>query len=384
MSDLTPYRVVCVVGTRPEAIKMAPVVLALREDPRFEPFLLATGQHAQMLYQALEPFGLVPDVDLRIMKEKQSLDYVTASVLEKVGEVLDRWTPRAILVHGDTTTTMAATLAGFYRHLPVGHVEAGLRSRDMGKPFPEEMNRVVTDRLSSLWFAPTEGSRDNLLGEGVREDRIWVTGNTVIDALLWTRSRVEIPGEPALGPVLGNVPFLLVTAHRRESWGAPLESIARSVKELLDRHGDLHAVVPMHRNPEVREILRRHLGSEERAILCDPLDYPDFVWAMSRARLILSDSGGVQEEASALRKPVLILREVTERPEALTSGSGILVGTSEERILQTAGGLLQDSAAYETLQQRCGTPFGDGKASERIAEALGTFLTQSGIKGCRG
>lgn len=193
MSDLTPYRVVCVVGTRPEAIKMAPVVLALREDPRFEPFLLATGQHAQMLYQALEPFGLVPDVDLRIMKEKQSLDYVTASVLEKVGEVLDRWTPRAILVHGDTTTTMAATLAGFYRHLPVGHVEAGLRSRDMGKPFPEEMNRVVTDRLSSLWFAPTEGSRDNLLGEGVREDRIWVTGNTVIDALLWTRSRVEIP-----------------------------------------------------------------------------------------------------------------------------------------------------------------------------------------------
>lgn len=383
MSTEAPLRVACVVGTRPEAIKMAPVVLELKKDLRFEPRLLATGQHAQMLYQALEPFGLEPDEDLKVMRDRQSLDYITASVLEGVGAVLDSWKPRAVLVHGDTTTTLAASLASFYRRIPVGHVEAGLRSGDLDRPFPEEMNRVVTDRLSSLWFAPTEGSRENLLREGVEEGRIWVTGNTVIDALLWIHARGRTPEDPALAPVTAGAPFLLVTAHRRESWGEPLERIARSTAKLLEDHPALYALVPMHRNPEVRTVLRSHLGDQPRALLCDPLDYPDFVWAMAHSRLILSDSGGVQEEASALKKPVLILREVTERPEALETGSGLLVGTSERRILEEAGRLLADPAAYETLQQRCGTPFGDGRASERIAQALWDTLTPDSMRESR-
>jgi len=365
---LDRLKVVCVVGTRPEAIKMAPVVIALRERGSFDVVLLATGQHSQMLYQALAPFQLTPHADLGIMRERQSLDYVTSAVLQGVGDFLDDCRPAAVLVHGDTTTTMASALAAFYRDVPVGHVEAGLRSGDMRRPFPEEMNRVFTDRISSLHFAPTEGARRNLVADGIREGSILVTGNTVIDALLWMRDHVSSPSK-AIGAV-GDGPFILVTAHRRESWGAPLREIALSVRDLLGVRRDLKALIPMHRNPDVRSVWMEILGGEDRAVLCDPLDYPDFVWAMDRCLFILSDSGGVQEEASGLRKRVLILRDVTERPEVLDSGYGFLVGTSRDRIVSTAMRVLNGELPAPAVA----SPFGDGRASARIAEALESYL----------
>ncbi|MCX7829109.1 MAG: UDP-N-acetylglucosamine 2-epimerase (non-hydrolyzing) [Thermanaerothrix sp.] len=362
--------VVCVVGTRPEAIKMAPVVMALREEKSLNVILLATGQHSQMLYQALEPFGLSPDRDLKVMKERQSLDYVTSSVLCGAGEFFDEIKPHVVLVHGDTTTTMASALAAFYRQIPVGHVEAGLRSGDMSRPFPEEMNRVVTDRISSLFFAPTERSKDNLVKEGILEDRIWITGNTVIDALLWMRDHMTRPLRDDLRSLEGKR-FLLVTAHRRESWGEPMREIALALKDILSMDGDLMLLVPMHRNPDVRTVWREILGGHERVLLCEPLDYPDFVWAMDRCLFMLSDSGGVQEEASGLKKPVLILRDVTERPEVLDAGVGFLVGTNRERIVSNASEILEGKKA---LPASMGSPFGDGRASRVIARVVSEFV----------
>jgi UDP-N-acetylglucosamine 2-epimerase (non-hydrolysing) len=362
--------VVCVVGTRPEAIKMAPVVMALREENSLNVVLLATGQHSQMLYQALEPFGLSPDRDLKVMRERQSLDYVTSSVLCGVGEFFDEIRPNVVLVHGDTTTTMASALAAFYRHIPVAHVEAGLRSGDMSRPFPEEMNRVVTDRISSLYFAPTEKSKDNLLREGIGEERIWVTGNTVIDALIWMRDKMTRPSRKDLMALEGKR-FLLVTAHRRESWGEPMREIALALKDILSMDEDLMLLVPMHKNPDVRAVWREVLGDHEKVLLCDPLDYPDFVWAMDKCLFMLSDSGGVQEEASGLKKPVLILRDVTERPEVLDAGVGFLVGTSRERIVSNALEILEGRKA---LPASMGSPFGDGRASRLIAEVICKFV----------
>ncbi len=359
-----------VVGTRPEAIKMAPLFHALKKCPGVRPHLLATGQHAEMLLEPLSYFGLVPDDNLGIMRERQTLDYVTSAVLELSGQVFDRERPDLVLVHGDTTTTLAASLAAFYRKIPVGHVEAGLRSRDLGRPFPEEMNRVVTDRLASWWFAPTTGAAENLLREGCPADRVVVTGNTVIDALLWTAKRVRRPSAEALERLPSNARMLLLTAHRRESWGEGLENICRAVARILEDARDVWCVVPMHRNPEVRQVFQARLGAISRVILCDPLSYPDFVWAMERSTLILSDSGGVQEEAPALKKPVLVLRDVTERPEALTEGTAMLVGTDEERIFSSACQLLTDAKAYDALAQRGTRPFGDGDAAEKICAAL--------------
>lgn len=367
--------ILCVVGTRPEAIKMAPVVLALRRAGRLGVRILATGQHTDMLRQALEDFGLVADVDLDVMRQRQSLDYVTASVLEGTGRALDERRPEVLLVHGDTTTTFAASLAAFYRRIPVGHVEAGLRSGDLHLPFPEEMNRLLTDRISSFCFAPTEGARKNLLREGIPSERIWVTGNTVIDALRWTLGRGRPPKAAPLARIPREAPLLLVTAHRRESWGAPMARIASAVARLREEAPRHWIVVPMHKNPAVREILMGGLQGLDRVILCEPLDYPDFVWAMERSELILSDSGGVQEEASSIRKPVLILRDVTERPEALERGTGVLVGTEEGRILSQARRVLFDPEFRARLIARSDSPFGDGRAGERIeavlAEALG-------------
>ena len=368
---MTKKTIVCVVGTRPEAIKMAPVVIALQKQDCFDVKILATGQHAAMLDQALGHFELVADVNLHIMKDRQTLDHITSAVLTGAGEYFDAVKPDAVLVHGDTTTTFAAALAAFYRKIPVGHVEAGLRSGDMYLPFPEEMNRVLTDRITTWSFAPTALAKENLLKEGTCEDGISVTGNTVIDALLYTAANTSKPSLKEFAPLPDNAQFLLVTAHRRESWGAPLEEICSALTELLDSHKQLWMIIPMHKNPAVREIIKKHLEGRERVILCDPLDYPDFVWVMNNALFILSDSGGVQEEASAIKKPVLILRDVTERPEAVEHGSGIIVGVDKERILLHANDLLNNKSSIEKIERKCdGQPFGDGTASIQIAEAL--------------
>lgn len=364
-------KIVCVVGTRPEAIKMAPVVIALQKQEAFDVRVLATGQHAAMLDQVLDFFKITADRNLHIMRERQSLDYITASVLTGAGEYYDETLPSAVLVHGDTTTTFAAGLAAFYRGIPVGHVEAGLRSWNMRLPFPEEMNRVLVDKFASWGFAPTALAAENLRKEGMAENAISVTGNTVIDALFYTVAARTKPDCKELRALPEHAPFVLVTAHRRESWGAPLEDICSALTDILDAHPELWMVVPMHKNPAVREIIHKHLDGRAKVILCDPLDYPDFVWAMNSSKFILSDSGGVQEEASAIKKPVLILRDVTERPEAVEHGSGVLVGVNRGKIRNAALKLLEDAQAIPDIERRCDAqPFGDGTASLKIAETL--------------
>ena len=346
---------------------MAPLIRLLREDGRFAVTVLASGQHADMLLQALAHFRIEADVNLNVMRERQSLDHVTSAVLLGTGAFLDKAPQDMLLVHGDTTTTLGAALAGFYRGLPVGHVEAGLRSRNMALPFPEEANRVLTDRLASLFFAPTVGDAANLRWEGVPEDRIFVTGNTVIDALCWTRENL-VPAA-ILQDIPEDVPLVLMTAHRRESWGAPLARICEGVRALLEAHPKMRVLVPLHKNPAVREVIRRELGVFPQAILTEPLSYPDFVSAMDRSLFIVSDSGGIQEEASALRKPVLILRELSERPEAISEGTGVLVGTDPEAILRESLRILEEPSYRDTFLER-GMPFGDGRASVRIRDAV--------------
>ena len=373
MADAAKRRkIVCVFGTRPEAIKMAPVVMALREVENFDVEILATGQHLEMLDQPLQYFRLTADLNLHIMKQAQSLDYITSSVLTGAGEYFDRVKPDAVLVHGDTTTTFAASLAAFYRKIKIGHVEAGLRSGNMYLPYPEEMNRVLCDRIVTWAFAPTESAKENLVVEGSKAE-ITVTGNTVIDALYYAVDHTSKPEIFAKLP--DGAPFVLVTAHRRESWGKPLENICSALTELLDRHPELWMVVPMHKNPAVREVIRKHLENRPQVILCDPLNYPDFVWTMNAAKFLMSDSGGVQEEASAIRKPLLILRDVTERPEAVEHGSGILVGVDRERILSNALRIMEDGSFAEAIRKKCDDqPFGDGTASKKIAKSLEEYF----------
>jgi UDP-N-acetylglucosamine 2-epimerase (non-hydrolysing) len=364
-------KIACVIGTRPEAIKMAPVVSALREKG-LDVTVLATGQHSQMLDQALAFFEIRADVNLSVMEERQSLDQLTSRVLLGVGSFLDSSPQDLMLVHGDTTTTMAASLAAFYRHIPVGHIEAGLRSGDLRRPFPEEANRIITDRLSTLWFAPTAGAAENLRRENlpVSSETLFVTGNTVIDALFRTLEKKLTPS-PELAPLIsGGDPVILMTAHRRESWGAPLQSICLAMKDILNADGRVLILVPLHKNPSVRDVIQRFLAGEKRVILCEPLDYPDFVWAMNRSSLILSDSGGVQEEASGLKKPVLVMRDLSERPEALDTGTALLVGTDRETIRNATVRILTDGAFRESLLNRGENPFGDGTASLRIADSI--------------
>ena len=364
-------RVACVVGTRPEAIKMALLTLRLRQDPAFEARLLASGQHADMLTQALAHFGVELDANLNVMRERQTLDHITAAVLEGVGGWLDANPQDLLLVHGDTTTALAAALAGFYRKTPVGHVEAGLRSRDMARPFPEEANRALTDRLASFHFAPTPLAAENLQAEGIGGKGVFVTGNTVIDALFWTLARSGKPKKT----LEEDAPLVLLTAHRRESWGKPLEEICAAVRGLLERHAGLHFLIPLHKNPQVRDTITEALGGCPRVEFTEPLDYPGFVAAMNRSVFIMSDSGGVQEEASALKKPLLILREVSERPEALDSGTGVLVGTSQARIEREANRLLEDAAYRSSFAERT-CPFGDGNSTARIVAIIKNHFTE--------
>lgn len=358
-------KIICVVGTRPEAIKMAPVILALQAETWAEVRILATAQHRGMLDQVLAHFSLRPDIDLNMMRPNQSLTSLTARLLGELGDVLEAEAPDAVLAQGDTTTVMTTALACFYRHIPFGHVEAGLRTGDIWNPFPEEANRVIAGRLARWHFAPTASSRSNLLREGVDDGHIFVTGNTVIDALLMTAAQErELP--EGIDPTRR---LVLVTSHRRENFGEPFREICRALQALAAANPEVQFLYPVHPNPNVKDVAHEVLGNCLNIRLCEPLDYAPFVAAMKRAYLIISDSGGVQEEAPALGKPVLVLREETERPEAVDMGVVKLVGGNCDRIVAEAQRLLDDEAAYSSMARGI-SPYGDGKASERIVQVL--------------
>lgn len=370
----TPRRVMVVFGTRPEAIKMAPVVDALRATPGIETLVAVTAQHRQMLDQVLELFGLVPDEDLDLMAPGQTLPDLFGRILTGMTGVLERRRPDLVLVHGDTSTTLAAALASFYAKVPVGHVEAGLRTGNLHAPWPEEANRRLTAPLTSLHFAPTERSRQNLLAEGLPAADIHVTGNTVIDALLAVVARIQ--SDATLEAELAaRFPFLdagrrlvLVTGHRRENFGAGFEQICLALRELAARK-DIQVLYPVHLNPHVQGPVNRYLGGLDNVFLLPPQDYLPFVYLMSRAHLILTDSGGIQEEAPSLGKPVLVMRETTERPEAVEAGTVRLVGTDRTRIVAETERLLDDPEAHAAMA-RAHNPYGDGKAARRIADII--------------
>ncbi|CNI61117.1 non-hydrolyzing UDP-N-acetylglucosamine 2-epimerase [Yersinia vastinensis] len=368
-------KVLTVFGTRPEAIKMAPLVHALAQDEAFESRVCVTAQHREMLDQVLRLFEIQPDYDLNIMKPGQGLTEITCRILEGLKPVLAEFKPDVILVHGDTTTTLSTSLAAFYHRIPVGHVEAGLRTGNLYSPWPEEANRQLTGHLAMYHFAPTENSRQNLLREMVPENRIFVTGNTVIDALFWVRDRVM--NNPELRASLADrYPFLdankkmiLVTGHRRESFGGGFERICSALAEIARKHPDVLVVYPVHLNPNVSEPVNRILKGIDNIILIDPQDYLPFVYLMNHAYLILTDSGGIQEEAPSLGKPVLVMRDTTERPEAVDSGTVLLVGTNINKIVDAVTRLLTDETAYHQMR-RAHNPYGDGHACQRILEAL--------------
>lgn len=365
------YKVMVVFGTRPEAIKMAPVVHELRRHPdRFHVQVAVTAQHREMLDQVLHLFQIRPDFDLDIMKQGQSLKDVTVRVLSGMEELFALERPDVVLVQGDTTTTFATSLAAFYQRIPVGHVEAGLRTGNRYDPFPEEINRRLTTPLAGLHFAPTGLSRQNLLNEGVPEDVVFLTGNTVIDALLSViQPSYAFKSETLQRAVDRGRRLILVTTHRRENLGEPMRRIYRAIRRLVDQHQDVEVVFAVHRNPAVRELAQAELGGIPRVLLIDPPDYEEFANLMATAALILTDSGGVQEEAPSLGKPVLVLRETTERPEGVQAGTLRLIGTQEDRVVAEADRLLRDPAAYAEMAQAA-NPYGDGQASQRIAQAL--------------
>ncbi|HIE53080.1 MAG TPA: UDP-N-acetylglucosamine 2-epimerase (non-hydrolyzing) [Armatimonadetes bacterium] len=369
--SLPPLKILLAFGTRPEAVKLAPIIVRLGANPAaFNLCLVTTAQHREMLDQVLQVFDLHPDYDLNLMQPNQTLPDLTYRVLTHLTPVLQQERPDLLLVQGDTTTVLMASLAAFYEQIPVGHVEAGLRTDNRYDPFPEEMNRRLTTRLSSLHFAPTETARQNLLAEGVPADQIYVTGNPVIDALQSITRRGTGPLPPDLPPAaLANHRLLLVTAHRRENWGEPLEAICRALGELAGHYPDTVIVYAVHRNPLVRTTVHRLLDGRERVYLIQPPNYVTFVELMRRAYLILTDSGGLQEEAPALGVPVLVLRRTTERPEGIAAGTAQLVGTETEAIVAAAGRLLEDKKAYQHMA-RAVNPYGDGQAAERIEAAL--------------
>jgi UDP-N-acetylglucosamine 2-epimerase (non-hydrolysing) len=366
-------RVISVFGTRPEAIKMFPVVHALQAEPGVDARVCVTAQHREMLDQVLEIAGIVPDVDLDVMQPNQSLDALMARLVTGLGSVFDAEKPDRILVHGDTLTTMAATLAAYFRKIPVGHVEAGLRSGDIYQPWPEEVNRKVTGAVADLHFAPTEAAANALKAENVDPSRIFVTGNTVIDALLATREKLrERPALAAgLDPLAARFSgrrIVAVTSHRRENFGEGMRNIAQAIAAIADR-GDVAVVFPVHPNPNVRSVMDAELGGLSNVAMIDPLDYPHFVRLLDMCELVLTDSGGVQEEAPSLGKPVLVMRETTERPEGVAAGTARLVGTDKARIVTEIFKLLDDKAAYSAMS-RAHNPFGDGKAATRIARTV--------------
>lgn len=366
-------RILTVFGTRPEAIKMFPVVHALRETPGIDARVCVTAQHREMLDQVLDIAGIVPDADLDVMQPNQSLDALLARLVTGLGEAFDRETPDRILVHGDTLTTMAGTIAAYFRKIPVGHVEAGLRSGDIYQPWPEEVNRRVTGVVADLHFAPTEAAASALKAENVDPTRIHVTGNTVIDALLATQAQLH--ARPQIAADLDDLAarfagrrIVAVTSHRRENFGEGMRNIASAIAQIAARP-DVAVIFPVHPNPNVRSVMDAELAGLSNVALIDPLDYPHFVRLLDMCELVLTDSGGVQEEAPSLGKPVLVMRETTERPEGVAAGTARLVGTDPAHIVTEIFSLLNDKAAYSAMS-RAHNPFGDGKAAQRIAKVI--------------
>lgn len=359
-------KIMLVFGTRPEAIKMCPLVLELKKRPELQTLVCVTGQHRQMLDQVLETFGVKPDYDLSIMKERQTLFDVTVNILERIRDVLEKERPDVVLVHGDTSTTFVTALACFYLQIAVGHVEAGLRTYNIHSPYPEEFNRQAVGIVAKYHFAPTELSRGNLLREGKNADDIYVTGNTAIDALK-TTVRADY-AHPELEWAKGSR-LIMLTAHRRENLGEPMYHMFRAIRRIVDEHPDVKVIYPIHMNPVVRKAASDVLGDDDRIHIIEPLDVLDFHNFMDRSYLILTDSGGIQEEAPSLGKPVLVMRDTTERPEGLQAGTLKLVGTDENVIYTEFKKLLEDPAAYEAMS-RASNPYGDGHACERIADVL--------------
>ena len=378
-------KIMLVFGTRPEAIKMCPLVKEFQKHPEsFETVVCVTGQHREMLDQVLQIFEVEPDYDLNIMKQGQDLYDVTARVLVGMRDILDTVKPDVVLVHGDTTTSMAAAMSAFYRQIPVGHVEAGLRTHNLYSPWPEEMNRQVTGRIAEYDFAPTPLSRQNLLNEGVDPEKITVTGNTVIDALHWVVENVMKKGYAPEDPLVASLPqddrrMVLITGHRRENFGEGFISMCTAIRDLARKYPEVDFVYPMHLNPNVRKPIGEVFGMEisrqarndkgTNLFFIEPLDYLDFVYLMSRSYIVLTDSGGIQEEAPGLGKPVLVMRDTTERPEALDAGTVRLVGTDYDKIMTEVSALLDDQNHYEAMSHAV-NPYGDGKACPRIVEKL--------------
>jgi len=364
-------KIVCIFGTRPEAIKMAPVLRQLqRKRDIFKTIVVLTAQHRQMLDQVLRLFNLQSNYDLNIMQESQSLYYVTTSSLSRLEKVINRENPDFILVQGDTTTTFSATLAAFYQKVPVGHIEAGLRSYDRFNPYPEEINRLLTDALCDLHFAPTPTAKRNLVKENIKKESIFVTGNTVIDALYLALKKPHRFRNSVLKKIdFNRRRIILLTAHRRENWGIPLENICLSIRQLIQKYDDLEIAYPVHLNPKVKNVVYRILKNSPRIHLIKPLDYLDFINLMNKCFLILTDSGGLQEEAPSLGKPVLVLREITERPEAVEAGSVKVVGLCKEKIFRETCRLLDSRSVYKRMATSV-NPYGDGKACTRIVEAI--------------
>ena len=359
-------KVLVVFGTRPEAIKMCPLVNELKRRAELQTVVCVTGQHRQMLDGVLHAFSVVPDYDLDIMRSSQTLFDITVSILERIKPVLEKEKPDVVLVHGDTSTTFAAALACFYMQIPVGHVEAGLRTHDIYSPYPEEFNRQAVSIVARYNFAPTEGSRQNLLGEGRDEKTVFITGNTAIDALK-TTVRADYT-HPDLDWAAGSR-LILITAHRRENLGEPMRHMFRAIRRIIDEHPDVKALYPIHMNPAVREVANAELGGCDRIRLTDPLDVLDFHNFLARSYMILTDSGGIQEEAPSLGKPVLVMRDTTERPEGIAAGTLRLVGTHEDVIYSAFRELLEDKSAYDKMAH-ASNPYGDGHACERIADIL--------------
>lgn len=368
-------KVFIVFGTRPEAIKLAPIILEFKKYHDVQTMVCVTAQHRQMLDQVLGLFAIIPDIDLDLMKPNQTLSELTGRVVDSIDRVIKKEQPDVVLIQGDTTTVMAAALAAFYNKIPVGHIEAGLRSNDIYSPFPEEMNRRVTSILSNYHFAPTEKAKEALLGEGISGERIYVTGNTVIDALhMILKKPIPMAAKEILDGVgisdnVNERKMILVTAHRRENFGERFKSICRGIMQLVERNPDIVIVYPVHPNPNVQEPASRILGGLDRILLIEPVEYDSMAHLMNAASIILTDSGGIQEEAPSLGKPVLVMRTETERPEGIEAGTAKLVGPYTDRIVTETERLLHDKAAYNEMA-RAINPYGDGKAAKRIVEIL--------------
>lgn len=367
---MSPIKVMTVFGTRPEAIKMAPVVLELAKYPeQIQPIVAVTAQHREMLDQVLHLFQIQPDYDLDIMAQGQTLFDITCRAMQGLNQVIKQAQPDIVLVHGDTTTTFAGAMAAFYHQIPVGHVEAGLRTGNKFSPFPEEMNRKLTGALSDLHFAPTLTACNNLLAEGSDPSQVFITGNTVIDALLATVSDRYCFTDEALRKIDYSKRLVLVTTHRRENLGEPMRQVYQALRKIIEEFEDVEIVFPVHKNPLVREVVASELGGLARVHLIDPLDYQPFANLIARSYLVLTDSGGIQEEAPALGKPVLVLRDTTERPEAIEAGTVKLIGTDEQVVYQETKRLLADRNEYDKLANAC-NPYGDGSAARRIVQTI--------------